>query len=420
MLRALSPVLPDEVSDAEPAPVKVNSHVHLPPNFSAFHSVAEAVDRAAAEGVRVLGASNYYDYAVYDHFAELCRDRGIFPLFGTEVLCLDAGLLQAQRRVNDPVNPGKMYVCGKGITHFAPMAPAAERLMAAVRRSDSARTATMVSRLSQVFSERGVQICLDERAVKALVAERYGVPSDLVYLQERHVALAFQEALFATVPSAERARALSSVLQAEVGSPVSSIEAQDAIRTLLMKKGKPGYVEETFIDFDRAYQLVLALGGVPCYPVLADGASPVAEFESDAGALAKALRDRRIYAAELIPNRNTLEVLRDYVVGLRAAGIAVLAGTEHNTLEMVPLEPNCARDAPVPVEVGDVFWEGACIVAAHQYLVANGQEGYVDSEGNLSGHYQDGEARLKALGRLGAAVIEQYFKLTTPTTLGAG
>jgi hypothetical protein len=389
--------------------------VHLPPNFSAFRSVAEATELAAAEGIRVLGANNYYDYAVYDHFGELCRARGIFPLFGTEILCLDAGLLQSQLRVNDPANPGKMYLCGKGITRFAPMAPPADRLMAAVRRSDSARMAAMVSRLSQVFSERGVQMSLDEGSVKAIIAERYGVPGASVYLQERHVALAFQEALFAKVPTSDRSRVLASALKIELGSPLSPVAAQDAIRGHLMKKGKPGYVEEAFVDFDHAYQLVLALGGVPCYPVLADGAKPVCEFERDVDALVSALKERRIYAAELIPNRNALEVLRAYVVALRSAGMAVLAGTEHNTLEMLPLEPRCAGGAAIPAEVREIFWEGACVMAAHQYLAANEQGGYVDAEGNLGGYYRDGEARLEALARLGAAVIEGYFEGTTAT-----
>ena len=46
-----------------------NAHVHLPPNCSAFRTVREAVDLAAAKNCRILGASNYYDYQVYSDFA---------------------------------------------------------------------------------------------------------------------------------------------------------------------------------------------------------------------------------------------------------------------------------------------------------------------------------------------------------------
>ena len=33
-----------------------------------------------------------------------------------------------------------------------------------------------------------------------------------------------------------------------------------------MKAGKPAFVTETFLRFDEARELILALGGIPCYP----------------------------------------------------------------------------------------------------------------------------------------------------------
>ena len=53
----------------------VNSHIHLPPNFSAFNSVQQAIDLASQQSVGVLGVSNYYDYDVYGQFVELARKR---------------------------------------------------------------------------------------------------------------------------------------------------------------------------------------------------------------------------------------------------------------------------------------------------------------------------------------------------------
>ena len=393
---------------------KVNSHVHLPPNFSAFASPAEATERAAAQGVRALGTSNYYDYSAYGPFAEHAQARGVFPLFGMEVICLDEGLLRALARVNDSANPGRMYLCGKGITGFAPMGLAATELMGEVRRADSERAAVLIDRLNGVFSAKGLPLALTEASVKALVADRYGAPVSTVYLQERHVALAFQEAVFDNVPGSERAWALSSVFGAEIAPAASPVEVQDAIRAHLMKRGKPAYVAETFPPFEHGYGLVLALRGVPCYPVLADGASPVCEFEQDLESLVRVLRERAIYCAELIPNRNAPEVLRRYVGALRSAGMAVLAGTEHNTLEMLPLEPRCAGALALPGDMREVFWEGACVVAAHQYQVARDEDGYVDDQGRLAGGYPDAESRLEALARLGAQVMEEYSKMTVP------
>src|SRR5262245_6373930 len=99
---------------------RVNTHIHLPPNFSAFDNVAQAVDLAEAEKVGVLGVSNYYDYRVYADYAALAAKQGVFPLFGLEIIALLDDLLQAGIKINDPGNPGKMYICGKGITRFDP------------------------------------------------------------------------------------------------------------------------------------------------------------------------------------------------------------------------------------------------------------------------------------------------------------
>jgi len=38
--------------------------------------------------VKLLGASNYYDYSIYPAFAALGWLRTIYPLFVLEVICL--------------------------------------------------------------------------------------------------------------------------------------------------------------------------------------------------------------------------------------------------------------------------------------------------------------------------------------------
>src|SRR5262245_26285395 len=86
---------------------RVNSHIHLPPNFSAFNTVQQAVDLSAEQGVGVLGVSNYYDYDVYGQFIDLARKKRIFPIFGLEIICMDDDLRRAGVKINDPGNPGK-------------------------------------------------------------------------------------------------------------------------------------------------------------------------------------------------------------------------------------------------------------------------------------------------------------------------
>ena len=58
--------------------MKVNAHIHLPPNFSAFDSVEQALALASEQGIDALGASNYYDYSVYSEFADEALRRGIW------------------------------------------------------------------------------------------------------------------------------------------------------------------------------------------------------------------------------------------------------------------------------------------------------------------------------------------------------
>ena len=76
---------------------KANSHIHLPPNFSAFDSIDQAISLAAEQAVRILGLGNYYDFTVYESFAEQARKQNIFPLFGLEIISLLDDLLAEGR-----------------------------------------------------------------------------------------------------------------------------------------------------------------------------------------------------------------------------------------------------------------------------------------------------------------------------------
>jgi hypothetical protein len=84
---------------------KNNAHIHLPPTFSAFDSVPQAVEMVADQGVVVLGASNYCDYRVYKDLAEQAAAK-VFPLFGIEVIALLEDL-------------GRTYLCLDDANHGA-------------------------------------------------------------------------------------------------------------------------------------------------------------------------------------------------------------------------------------------------------------------------------------------------------------
>jgi hypothetical protein len=384
----------------------VNTHVHLPPNFSAFETAASAVEAAAAEGALVIGASNFHDQRVYEPFARAARARGILPLFGLELISVMDRLRDAGTRVNDPGNPGRVYLCGKGIDPFAEPTPLARSLHDAARSADEERARTMVPALRDHFAAAGLSTSLDDEAIAEDVADRAGVPRDWVVLQERHIAMAFQEALFLQVAPTRRAALLERAYGGSATAPLEDPGAvQGEIRSRLLKAGRPAFVPESPVPFEDAYRLVLESGGIPCYPTLADGADPICPWEEPPTALAERLLERGIFAAELIPGRNRREVVDAYVAAFRAAGIIVMAGTEHNTPDRIPLEPRC-RDGARPSDMArDAFWEGTCVVAAHQHERAAGRPGFVDGDGRPASSFADGEARIRWFRDLGADLI---------------
>lgn len=348
-------------------PWPVNTHIHLPPNFSAFRTVDEAVDRAAHEGIRVLGASNYYDYTAYERFAERARAAGIVPLFGLEIVARDEALAAAGERANDPGNPGKVYVCGKATTRRAEdLPPDAAAILLRIREGDARRMAEMARRVAGVFREAGWDTGLDADAVRQMVVARHAVPAVTVYLQERHIAMAFQTWAFEHLSPRDRVACLRRALDADVPDAVDPVGAQDLIRARLMKAGRPAFVAEEFVSVQEARALALGFGGIPCYPLHADGPGGFTEFEGSVDALIPRLRAWGFEAVEFITSRNSPEALAAYVPALHRAGFLVTAGTEHNTWEDFPLEPRAKGGAPLPEEARQIFAEGAQALVAHQ------------------------------------------------------
>jgi hypothetical protein len=376
----------------------VNTHVHVAPNFSAFDTVAEVVAAAQAQGVRALGISSFFDQQVYGRFADACAAADIVPLFGLEFITADADLAARGVRVNDPANPGRIYFCGKGIQPFRPKSDAAAATHASIREANDTRARAMVSQLADHFAAHGVPTGLTSDAVAAAVAARGDVPVEWVSLQERHIARAFADAI-AALPASERAAALERVLGVPAKDPEDAVGVQGEIRARLLKSGTPGFVPEAPISFGEVYDYVLAVGGIPTYPILGDGAGTITEWE-DPATLAQRLRDLGVHAAELIPARNASAVADAYVAALTAVGVIVMGGTEHNTLDRIPLDPACA-DGPISDAARAAFFEATCVVAAHQHLVAQGAPGYVDAAGALVG---DASHRT-ALVELGASII---------------
>lgn len=376
-----------------------NTHVHFPPNFSAYETVDEAVQAAVSQNVAAMGISNFYDQSVYRAFTEAAKGAGIVPLYGLEFITLDPALEAQGIRVNDPANPGRMYLCGKGISPFKEKTVEAAHIAESIRTGNDARSAAQVQQLAAWFTECGIANELSVESIAQAVAQRAGVPVKWVSLQERHIARACEESLSHFNAEDKRA-ALAKLYGQPSGVDVNDpVALQGEIRSRLLKAGTPGFAPEVPLSFEQAYAYIVAMDGIPVYPTLADGVSPVCEFEADPDQLARELLKRGIYAAELIPIRNHVAVVDEYVKAFTDAGLIVMAGTEHNTVDKIALDPACV-DGPASDYAKQAFWEASCVIAAHQALVQQGKSGFVDEGGNRT------DVGKEDLIAYGAALIE--------------
>ena len=174
----------------------VNTHIHIPPNFSAFRTPDAVVDAAVAENIRAIGVSNFYDQSVYGFIRSAARQAGIKAMFGLEFITLIPELEEKGIRINDPSNPGRMYLTGKGINPFKARTPRAERIATTVRKDNDTRSHRMVAQVAEHFGSLGFDTGVTPRKLVEDVASRGGVPVEWVSLHERHIARAFQVAVF--------------------------------------------------------------------------------------------------------------------------------------------------------------------------------------------------------------------------------
>ena len=170
--------------------------------------------------------------------------------------------------------------------------------------------AAVIAKLEEIFTAHGLPTGLDEQRVVEMIVRRHGSRAETVYLQERHACQAFQEAFFDQVPAPQRAEKLAEIFGARyTGDPHDHVKVQNEIRAHLLKKGKAGYVPETFITPHQARELILEMGGIPCYPTLADGVKPICPYEENIEQLSANIKGDGIYCAELIPIRNSPEAV---------------------------------------------------------------------------------------------------------------
>jgi hypothetical protein len=380
----------------------VNGHFHTPFSFSAFTEIEQTFRMAKAEGIQVLGINDFYTTDGYAEFVELAQKYHIFPLFNIEFMSLQKDLQAEGIRVNDPANPGRTYFSGKGLTQPLVIGEDALALLEQVQTESNIQTAEMVEKLNAFLIELNAGFSFTFDDLKAKYAKNM--------LRERHIAKALRVAIDGKFDSAEGKKSFYKQLFSgkEVKSEFNDITGlENEIRGNLLKTGGRAFVPEdpkAFLSLEQVKDVIISAGGIPCYPVLLDDAKGnFTDYEKNKVSLYEVLVSKGIYSVELIPGRNTFPVLKDFVTYFRSKNFLITFGTEHNTPQLDPIKVSCSAGVELDADLEQIGFEGACILAAHQYLVAKGHEGYIDSTGNTK------SAEYNSFAELGQAVISHFI-----------
>jgi len=395
-------LLKTPVSETE-ADYNVNGHIHTPYSFSAFTAIGPIFEMAVKEGIKILGINDFYTTGGYAEFHENAVSHKVFPLFNIEFIALDKELQKKGVRVNDPNNPGRTYFSGKGLDFPASMDEIHSGIVEAVKAESLNQVKNMVEKVNTALSDIGSDIRLDYDNIR----ENYA--RDLV--RERHIAQVLRISIFKKYPSPDERKAFLSGLydgKEPKADLASNASVENEIRNNLLKAGGKAFVEEdekAFLSVDAVIGIISNAGGIPCYPVLLDDPKGnTTDYEADPEKLFTALSEKNIFCIELIPGRNDATILGNFVRFFHDKGFIILFGTEHNTPDMIPLTVSCRHQVPLTSIQKKVGFEGACIIAAHQYLRANGYESKVSQWNKLESEEK------KSIITLGKAVVAHLVK----------
>jgi len=356
---------------------------------------------AKNEKIALLGINDFYVTDGYDAFLKGSVNNNIFPLFNIEFI----GLLKEEQkngiRINDPNNPGRIYFSGKGLDYPFHTGFMLRKQLKSVIQQSQFQIKAMISKLNALIRPINPAMSLSYEIIRSKYAHNL--------VRERHIAKALR---IDAVEHFSTPEEKISFLEKLYGGKKSKADLSNAaaleneIRSNLLKSGGTAFVEEdekSFLELKKIIKIIMKAGGIPCYPVLLDDPSGnFTEFESNPEKLYISLKNLGVECIELIPGRNDLNILKSFVEFFHNKGFIITFGTEHNTPEMIPLTVSTRGSVPLDDSLKKIAWEGACIIAAHQYLRADGRQGYVLPDGT---HSVEQKRELAALGKL----IIEYF-----------
>jgi hypothetical protein len=297
-------------------------------------------------------------------------------------------------RINDPKNPGRIYISAKGLAFPFQLDEKYAPILENIVNGSNAQVITMISLLNRWMEKQGVEFQLSAKEIK----ENYAMN----LLRERHVARRLRLMLDKVQDDKDYREKLKDLYggKASLTNRKNIAHTEDELRSNLLKAGSPAFVpedESAFLPLKEITELIRSTGAVPCYPMLLDGAGEeMTEFEESKEKLIAELDKHGFTCVELIPLRNDLAVLREYAVYFYKNGFVVSFGTEHNTSELIPLTVTAKGGVELDEELSQISFNGAAWQAAHQYMLA--KEGF--------GYNKKGREEMEILGK---AILYYYF-----------
>ena len=385
---------------------KVNGHIHTPYSFSAFENIEQAFQMASSENIQVLGINDFYVTDGYNEFSELARKYHIYPLFNIELISLLKDYQKAGVTINDPNNPGRTYISGKGLSFPFSLEENYRNSLNNIILESQKQVRKMVERTNLLLEEINAGFNLSFEDIKKKYAREL--------VRERHIAKALRIELEKKFSDEAGLKKFLENLYSgkECNVSISNHAAyENEIRSNLFKAGGKAFVPETdnaFIETKKVIDLIIMAGGIPTYPVLLDDINGnYTVFENDIVKLHEKLSNMGIYSVEFIPNRNSLDALREYTLYFYHNNFLVTYGTEHNTPAMIPLTPTTRNSALDDDELLSIVSKSTAVIAAHQHLKAKGIRGYLDGGGQAD--YKN----LKDFIELGTYTIYNYIHSKT-------
>jgi hypothetical protein len=381
--------------------LQVNGHFHTPYSFSAFSNIKQIFEMARKENVKVLGINDFYSTDGYEEFNNLANKFRIFPIFNIEFMALQKDLQAKGIKVNDPNNPGRTYFSGKGLKYSLLLDTVLADRLLRLQNESNRQTSQMIDKLNIWIEDLGEDIVFSFKSMKEKYAKNL--------LRERHIAKALRETVDAKFNGDKDQKEFYQKLFGgkEVKSEISDFaELENEIRGNLLKSGGKAFVPEddkAFLNLEQVIEMIINAGGIPCYPVLLDNTKgEFTDFEKDYNEMYHKLVDMNVYSLELIPGRNNPDILEEFVNFFNEKGFVITFGTEHNTPKLDPINVYTGNGNELSDNLKKISYEGACIIAAHQYLMAKGKEGFLHKNRKAKSEERD------YFIELGNAVINNF------------